>query len=121
MRSRLLHALTTATLVLGAGCGGPGFVDQVDIVNPTRYPAAVDVRGRTGGWVDLTTAPAGETREVSEVIDQGEIWTFRFSYGDHAVVDITKSRSELADAEWRVEVPRELEDELQAEGVPIPP
>ena len=108
-------------MLVVTGCSGPGFIDQVEIANPTRYPADVDVRGRTGGWLDLTTAPAGDTREIGAVSDQGEEWTFRFAYGDHAEVDLTVSRTELADAGWRVEVPRELEDELQAEGVPVPP
>lgn len=102
-------------------CSDVRFVDRIEVVNETDYPANVDVRGRSGGWVDLTTVGAGEVREVEEVIDQGGSWTFRFSYGGRAAVESTFSRSALAGADWRVEVPADLEQSLRNEGVPVPP
>lgn len=103
-----------------AGCSGVRFVDKVEIANDTSYRASVDVRGRTGGWLALTTVRAGETDVVEDVIDQGDQWTFRFSYAGISVETMT-SRAALADSDWRVEVPDELEESLQDEGVPPPP
>ncbi len=102
-------------------CGNVSFVERVAIVNETVYDASVAVSGDEGGWLGLTTVTAQDTREVREVIDQGETWTFRFSYGRHDPVELRVSRDELADSDWVVEVPVEFEENLRDEGVPPPP
>lgn len=107
-------------LTLFSGCSDVRFVDKVEIANDTSYPANVDVRGRTGGWLGLTTASSGEVNVVEDVIDQGEQWTFRFAYAG-IEVETTTTRKALADSDWRVEVPDELQDRLQEEGLPPPP
>ena len=116
-----LAVLAAAALLLPVACDGVTFVERVVFVNETDYPASVDVRGESGGWLDLTTVSAHETREVEEVIDQGPSWTFRFTYGSHDPVEVTIGRHELIDGGWRVEVPEELEENLRAQGVPPPP
>ena len=113
------------TLVLGGlllfACDGVSFVERVVLVNEVDYPANVDVRGDDGGWLGLSTVPAHQTREIKQLIDQGDTWTFRFSYGKHESVVMEIAREELMDAGWRVEVPDELERILHDEGVPLPP
>ena len=119
-RARVVILVMIVGLLLGA-CDSVSFVDRLLLVNDTAYSANVDVRGESGGWVELASVSAKTTVEVREVIDRGPAWTFRFSYGDHAPVDIELSRGELQDANWRVEVPDEFEANLRAEGVEPPP
>jgi hypothetical protein len=118
-----LRSLITvlAMLLLLASCDSPALVDRVEISNETEYTADVDVRGETGGWLGLTTVRAHDTNEVRQVIDQGSSWTFSFKYGNHDPLDLTITKEELINADWRVEVPNEFEDRLRAKGVPPPP
>ena len=113
-------SLCLVGLLLGA-CDGVTFVERIVVVNDTAYATYVDVRGQSGGWLGLAPAPAGASTDVRKVIDQGESWEFRFSYGTHDPVVVEVSRSELVDADWRVEVPAELEESLRDAGVPPPP
>ncbi len=103
------------------GCESVTFVDQVVVVNDTDYSANVDVTGEDGGWLGLGSVFPHGTRAVGQVIDQGARWTFRFSYGSHDPVELEISRQDLVRADWRVEVPPELEAKLRAEGVLPPP
>lgn len=112
--------LVVGLTLVATGCSGVRFVDKVEVANDTSYRASIDVRGRTGGWLALTTVRAGETAVVEDVIDQGDQWTFRFAYAGIAVETLT-TRAALADSDWRVEVPPELEESLEKEGVPPPP
>ena len=107
--------------MLLTACDNVTLVERVVLVNETDYSANVEVRGENEGWLALGTLSPQEAREVTQVIDQGSSWTFRFSYGGHDPVELMLTKSELIDADWRVEVPDELEDNLQAEGVPRPP
>lgn len=114
-------ALLGALLLPLFACDSADFVERVVLVNEIDYPANVDLRGDGGGWLGLSTVPAHQTREIERVIDQGDTWTFRFSYGEREPVEVEISRKELVDAGWRVEVPEELERILRDEGVPLPP
>ena len=119
MKTRLLALVVL--LLLSAACNDVSFVDRVVLVNDTDYHANVAARGSSGGWLSLATVSAGETREVEEVIDQGEVWTFRFWSGSHDPVELEVSKKELVAANWEVRVPTELEENLRDEGVPPPP
>lgn len=116
-----LALICLAVVTLGAGCAEVSFVERVVIVNNTIYEPHVQVRGSTGGWLLLTTVPPRSTREVREVIDQGDLWVFRFTYARYEPFDLEVSRQELAEAGWRVEVPQELEDALRDQDVAPPP
>lgn len=121
MRGGRLLRVLAATAVLLAGCDEVSFVERVVIVNDTVYAPRVEVRGREGGWLPLMTAPPGETREVRQVIDQGDTWIFRFTYTRYDPVEVELSKIELEESDWRVEVPEELELMLRSEGVLPPP
>ena len=112
--------MLVAALVLLAACDDVTFVERLVVVNETAYSASVEVRGEGDGWLPITTVSPHETRVVAQVVDQGPSWTFRFSYGGHDSVELTLSKRELIDADWRVEVSDELEDSLRREGVPPP-
>lgn len=121
MSRQLIWRALLLVALLASGCDEVGFVDRVVIVNDTSYTASVEVSGEAGGWVALTTVSPGATREVREVIDQGDEWTFRFAYAGHEPVEMTVVRSDLASAGWRIQVPDELEQSLRGAGVAPPP
>jgi hypothetical protein len=119
--SWVARALLVPTLLGLSACESVSFIDRVAIVNDTAYTANTDVRGRNSGWLGLTTVEPEATNEVGQVIDQGELWIFRFAYGAHDPVEIEISRKELVDANWQIEVPSEFEEGLSDAGVPPPP
>ena len=119
--TRLLLALGTCTFLV-VGCSDVAVVDEVTIVNDTAYSTKVDVTdGARDGWLGLATLGPGSSRTVREVIDQGDIWIFRFDYiGKHAE-ELEVSRRDLERNEWRVSVPESFEERLREMGVPPPP
>ena len=98
-----------------AACAGPPLrVDRITIVNPTAYDLDVDVAGpERGGWLPVVIVEADSEDVAEEVIDQGEVWVFRFLHWGDPVGELSLTRAELEGASWRVEVPPEVEERLQ--------
>ena len=64
----------------------PAHVDEVTIDNPHEWPASVEVTDQDrDGWVGVGTVGREIEHGFLEVVDQGEIWIFRFSYAGKAV------------------------------------
>jgi hypothetical protein len=119
--TRLLLVLGICSILV-AGCSQAAFVDEVTIVNDTAYSANVDVTdGARDGWLGLATVGPESSHTVREVIDQGDIWIFRFDYAGEHAEELEVSRRDLERNEWRVTVPESLEDRLREMGVPPPP
>lgn len=95
---------------------GPDFVDRVTIANPTAFDVDVDVAGSDGGLLDLYYVEAGKTAVVRDVIDQGDTWTFHFSYGGTDAGAVLFDRAVLAQSDWRVEIPGFVADGLADAG-----
>ena len=92
----------------------PPRVDGITIVNPTGYELDVDVAGpERGGWLPVAIVEAQSEDVAEEVIDQGEVWVFRFLHWGDPVGELSTTRAELEGAGWRVEVPGEVEERLQ--------
>ena len=107
---------------VGAACSDASFVDEVTIVNDTEYSANVDVTDETrNGWLGLTAVQPASTTTVEEVIDQGEVWVFRFDYVGKYEEEVEVTRDELERNDWTVEVPESFELELHDLSVPPPP
>jgi hypothetical protein len=119
---RFVAAVGACVFLVGPACSDVSFVDEVTIVNDTEYSADVDVSGKErSGWLALTVVQPESTTTVEGVIDQGEVWVFRFDYiGEHRE-EVEISRSELEESDWTVEVPESFEQQLRAMGVPPPP
>lgn len=100
---------------------GPDFVDRVTIANRTAFDVDVNVAGSDGGLLDLTYIIAGETKAVRDVIDQGDIWVFHFSYGGTDAGTLRLDRTGLAQNGWRVAIPEAVADRLDAAGHEPPP
>jgi hypothetical protein len=107
-------ALLITLLWLAACSGPPPRVDRITIVNQTAYDLDVDVAGQErGSWLPVAIAEAGSERVTEEVIDQGEMWVFRFMHWGDPVGELSLTRAELEGAGRRVEVPGEVEERLQ--------
>lgn len=119
---RFSAAVVGACLLLGgASCSGGSFVDET-IVNDTEYSANVDVTEKErDGWLSLTVVEPQSTATVEEIIDQGEVWIFRFAYVDRHEEDVQISRRELEENNWTIEVPPSFEQRLRDLDVPPPP
>lgn len=116
-RPILLLVIAIAIVLLGARAfEGPSFVDEVTIVNPTRYDVDVDVSGADGRLLGLSYVGSGQTLIVQDTIDQGDTWIFHFTYGGTDAGSLRLDRGELAAADWTVEVPTAVADRLADAG-----
>jgi hypothetical protein len=99
---------------------GPAFVERVTIANPTRYDFNVDVAASDGRRLDLAYVEAGGSVAVRDVIEQGDTWTFRFSYGGTEAGSVSVDRARLERGDWIVEIPPRVEMRLDAAGFDSP-
>jgi hypothetical protein len=119
---RFVAAVGALLLLGGASCSDVSFIDEVTIVNDTEYSANVEVGGKTrDGWVGLTVVAPQSTTTVAEVIDQGEVWIFRFDYFGKYEEEVEISRRELDGRDWNIEVPQNFEQRLRDLDVSPPP
>jgi hypothetical protein len=104
-------------LLLLPGCSSVAYVSRVTVANPTDFPVNVDVSGgRRAEWLSLGSAEARSEVTTRDVVDQGDVWVFRFDYlGVHSA-RVETSRADLARRGWRVEVPQILDEDLRAMG-----
>jgi hypothetical protein len=86
----------------------PDQVDRVTVVNRLEDEVDVDVVAADGTRLALTVAPPTTATRVTEVVDQGDAWTFEVSGPDGVVGRIRLSGAELAAAGWRVVIPASL-------------
>ena len=83
VHSDIVSVATAGAIAVGVGFAflrRPETIDTVSVTNPTDYDIGVAVRGAEGGWMPMSTAQRDSTTTVvSDVIDQGATWTFRFT------------------------------------------
>lgn len=119
---RLLAGVGTLVFLLSAACSEVSFVDEVTIVNNTEYAAHVEVTDRArDGWLGLTTVRPQSTKTVERVIDQGDMWIFRFDYAGKHQEEVEVTRPDLERNDWTVEIPQSFEQGLRDLGVVPPP
>ena len=126
-RVRPLHVLVVAATIATALVADrifvpPSRIERISFENPTDYHLRIEVRGEErDGWTALGTAPAGQTKEVGEVLDVGPVWVFRFSSQGREAGDVRVERSELVGDGWRVQIPEHVGAQLRSLGAPLPP
>lgn len=104
-------------VALVAACSGPPpTVDRITIANPTGYDLDVEVTQDRDGWLPVAIVEARSEVVAQEVIDQGEVWIFRFRHWGDPVGELSLTRAALERNGWRVEVPVEVEEQLQQLG-----
>lgn len=114
----LVLALSIGTFVVR----GPAFVHQVSVTNPSEYDVGVQVSGgNRDGWMAVTTASRHSTTTTVDVVDQGDVWIFRFTAQGREGGDLRVARHDLEQAGWTVTVPDEVIEHLRNVGAPLPP
>ena len=101
---------------------GPSFVDRIAFVNQSEYDIAVEVTSETrDGWLSVGTAQRRATSVRREIIDQGDVWIFRFAAQGETAGELRMTRAELEAAGWTVRLPDSVRDELRRKGAPPSP
>jgi hypothetical protein len=119
----LAAATTVAGLVLVMQSTGlPEYVDELTVENGTDFHLRIDVSDGEGeSWLSVGTVDAETTKAFSRVIDQGEVWLFRFHGQRRLGGELRVDRSQLESDGWRMVVPESVADELRAQGALPPP
>jgi hypothetical protein len=117
----ILIAVVTGALVLLVvlpAIRPPVFVDRVTVVNPQPWSVEVDVRGEErDGVVGIASVGREQTQTVEDVLDQGRLWIFEFSYGGADGGELVIGRAQLERAGWKVTVPDEFASRMRAAGM----
>lgn len=115
--TRLIATATIPLLIIAAGCTEPRHVDHITIQNASPYSLTVSVadRGRVA-FVGLGVVPREGQRTFGEVLDQGDLWVFRFAYGGEEAAELPVTRTVLQQNHWTVQVPEEVASTLGALG-----
>lgn len=120
----LVLALATAvglTFVSGLS-GGPGTIDRITFENPTVYALDIEVSpGTATGWTSAGSVRQGSTTDVHEVLDQGDVWLFRFDSQGASGGELRLSRADLEASDWQVRIPEEVGRRLAGAGAPPTP
>ena len=123
-RSGVLVVLTgvvvavAAVAVLVPATKTPEHISSITIANPHGWPAGVQVAGANRqGWVGIGVIDGAATRTFEEILDQGRVWVFRFSYAGVDGGELVVSRADLEREAWKVSVPDEFEARIRAAGV----
>ena len=123
------RVVAVAVALAAVGLIGSEFLEPPPTVPQLRVTNAADFDVQlflTTDGDDLTlrlpTVPRGDERIVEEVLDTGEHWTFHARAGGGSVTPWIVDRDELEADGWRLEIPPEVIDHLEATGaVPTPP
>ncbi len=96
----------------------PEVVPKLTVVNPGVYQVHVEVAGSSrDGWLDLGTVERESTKTIEELIDQGDTWVFRFSYGGVGAGEAVVVRSALEADGWKFTTPVGVADRLRQAGL----
>ena len=113
--------VVVALLVAASALRLPAHVDEVTIDNPHDWPAHVQVTDADrDGWLGVGTVGPETEQGFLDIVDQGEIWIFRFSYAREAV-ELRVSGARLEGDDWQVTVTDEFAETLRAAGVAAAP
>ena len=115
-------AIAVAAMLAGLSTflRGPARVDRITVQNRSPYVVDVEVTdGARDGWLGLAAARPQERVDVTDVVDQGDRWTFRFTSGPHDGGEVTFTRAQLERSGWRVTLPASMEARLGASGAHV--
>ena len=92
----------------------PPHVERITIHNPHEWSAAVEASGASRrGWVGIGEVDKKATLDFGEVLDQGPVWVFRFSYAGVDGGEMKVYRTDLRRSGWKVTVPDEFANRMQ--------
>jgi len=118
----LLAVVAIAVVVLAQRMPEPHKAPAITIDNPSDYAVTIEATGADGtGWTAVAIVDPHSTRVAREVIDQGPVWSLRFSSQGVEFTDHEMTRRDLAAADWHYSIPAEIGDQLAESGVPQSP
>lgn len=118
----LALAVALGLTFLAGLSGSPGTVPRVTFENPTAYALDIEVSPGTGtGWTSAGSVRQETTADVHEVIDQGDVWLFRFHSQGASGGELRLTRSELEASGWTVTIPAGVGQRLSDAGAPPTP
>lgn len=116
------YVVASLVLLLSACSGAAPTVEEVTIVNETAYDVEIEAgAGEDDGWLPLARVDARSTGSARDVIDQGDVWVFRFRHWGESVEEMSLTREELQREGWRIEVPETVAERLEQLGRPPAP
>ncbi len=106
-------------LVLLVQLEGPRFVDDVTVVNGTAYRLNVAVSSDDDGdgVVQLGAIGRGDDNRFEAVLDQGDVWVFRFDYGGVDAGELLVTSEDLEALGRTIEIPPSTEQLLRDSGL----
>jgi hypothetical protein len=107
-------ALAAMVLVVGLTLGVPGretlrFDNRTGVA--VRVTASDDGRN---GWLPVGTVDARGRARITEVLDQGDVWRFRYEVGPDRIGEVRRTRDQLEAASWTVVIPADAADALSS-------
>jgi hypothetical protein len=126
LRSRrtplLLSVLALAgVLLVSQLLASPHFLSHITFDNPTPYNLSVEVSNGSDGWLPLGSVEPRRATSVGEIYDIGDVWNVRVSTQGETVGRFRVTRDQLEHANWHVEIPRRIGNDLEAAAVPPQP
>lgn len=108
---------TALLLIVATACTEPRHVDHITIRNGSSYSLTVSIAGRDrDGYLGLGVVPREGEQTFTEILDQGDLWVFRFTYGGEEAAELSVARAVLLRDHWTVEVPLEASSALAGLG-----
>jgi hypothetical protein len=116
MRAGRALLVMVAVLCLMA-CSAAPTVDRITIVNATEYDLQVEVAASDRErWLPVAIVEARSEKVAQRILDQGDLWIFRFLHLGDPIGELSFTRPELEASDWRVEVPAQIAERLQRLG-----
>jgi hypothetical protein len=117
MRANRSVASAVVLLITATACTEPRHVDHITIRNGSPYSLTVSVadRGRDA-YLGLGVVPREGQQTFTDVLDQGDVWVFRFTYGGEEAAELPITRIVLQQNDWVVQVPQEVSSTLAGLG-----
>ena len=95
---------------------------ELTVSNPTAYTLDIAVAAADQtGWSPVLTVPRQGEATVTELVDEGARWTFRFRAQGQEGGELILTREQLQRAHWRIDVPEAVEKALTDHGAPRTP
>ena len=105
-------------LVLLRSASEPRRVAALTVTNPSPYLVNVEVSpAGEERWLDLGAVGRERDRTIEELPDVGASWVFRFGSGGVDGGRLEIARAALRDAGWRITVPPDVVERLEAAGL----
>jgi len=121
---RLTVILAIATgaalfMAMASALRPPPHVHRIDISNPHEWNVEVGLtRPIRNGALPIGRVERNRTESFWEVLDQGDTWSFQFTYGGVDGGRLLVSRSDLQRSRWKITVADEFAQRMRTAGQP---